>query len=359
MRFAHQTLGQRVLFGVGNTIDDLVAETERLQQQTGSEPRIMLIASDSATKTADAAQERLPVVHRHHGARRHVPVQDAESARHQAHQVDADLLVAIGGGSAIGLAKAVALTQSKPIIAVPTTYAGSEATNVWGLTEGGRKTTGVNDAVLPASVIYDAEAVAGLPAQLAAASGLNALAHSVDAMWAPRTNPINQAWAVESIRALGVGLPLIAESNSVQGRQQTQYGAYLAAVAFASAGSALHHKICHVLGGAFDLPHADTHAVILPYVLAFNAPEAAEEAARISQALGTGAALEGLEQLKEALGAPTALRDCGLAEADLEQAAQLIFEVVPESNPRPMNLAQAQRLISAAWAGEPASQSLR
>jgi maleylacetate reductase len=171
------------------------------------------------------------------------------------------------------MAKAIALTTGLPIIAIPTTYAGSEATNVWGLTEAGAKTTGVDDRVLPTTVIYDAALTFSLPLDLTVASGINALAHCIDSMWAPRADPINQALAVEGIRALTEGLPsLVSNPSSVDGREGALYGGYLSALAFASAGSGLHHKICHVLGGAFGLPHAKTHSAVLPQVLSFNGP---------------------------------------------------------------------------------------
>ncbi|WP_120006542.1 maleylacetate reductase [Nesterenkonia muleiensis] len=361
MRFTHQTLGQRVLFGAGNTVSDLVAESERISAGDGAASRIMLIVSDSVSTIADAIEDKLPVAHRHRGARRHVPVEDAHTARHEAEQADIDLILCLGGGSAVGLAKAVALTAHLPIIAVPTTYAGSEATNVWGMTENGRKTTGVDDAVLPASVIYDADLVRDLPAELTVASGINALAHSIDSMWAPRANPINQAWATEAMRALAEGLPQVAHhpAESREGRQQMQYGAYLSAVAFASAGSALHHKICHVLGGAFDLPHAQTHSVVLPYVLAFNAPATPEAAVRIAAALGAEHPVEGLQTLRQRIDAPQALRDHGLKEEHLEEAAQLVLGATPETNPRHVTSRDAERLVYAMWAGEDPGQLTR
>ena len=197
--------------------------------------------------------------------REHVPLPTAEAARAAAKEADADVLIAIGGGSTIGAAKAVALTARLPIVAVPTTYAGSEVTPVWGLTENGRKTTGTDPAVLPRVVVYDPELLSTLPPDLAAASAFNALAHAVEAMWAPRRNPATTAIAGEAITRLAAGLRTGDPAELL-------CGAWLAASAFAAAGSGLHHKLCHVLGGTFDLPHARTHAVVLPHVLAFNAP---------------------------------------------------------------------------------------
>ncbi len=353
MSFSHQTLGQRVHFGAGNLITDVGAEVQRL-----TAGRVMLIASSSAASAADQLAEVLPVAHRYDGARQHVPAEDSESAARIAEQVDADLLVCVGGGSAIGLGKAIALGSKLPLIAAPTTYAGSEATNVWGITEQGRKTTGVDDAVLPRSVIYDVDLVVTLPTSLSIPSGLNALAHCVDSLWAPGADPLNAAWAEEAMRALALGLVQITEDPGagVDGPQQLQYGAYLAATAFASAGSGLHHKICHVLGGSFGLPHAQTHAVVLPYVLAFNLDAAPAAGDRIARALGAADALDAVEQLRARIGAPRALKDLGLQEQDLQLAAAQVLEVVPASNPRGMHQDDAVRLLRAAWAGQDPSE---
>ena len=229
----------------------------------------------------------------------------------------------------------MALETKVPIIAVPTTFSGSEATNVWGRTENARKRTGIDDTVLPATVVYDAELIRDLPGDLAVASGLNALAHCIDSLWGPRFDPINQALAVEGIRALNEGLPSVrADSTDFDGLERTLYGAYLAAVAFASAGSGMHHKIAHVLGGTFNLPHAQTHAIILPYVLAFNAPAAGDAEQRMAAAFGAATALDGLQRLRGAVGAPTALSEFGFSAADVPQAAELSLQAIPANNPR-------------------------
>lgn len=379
MSFSHQTLGQQVHFGVGNLTRDVRSEVTRHQAQ-----QILLIASGSAVAAADELHATLRIAHRIDGARQHVPVEDVESACDAATQAQADLILCVGGGSAIGLGKAVALKTRAPIIAVPTTYAGSEATNVWGVTEAGAKATGTDDVVLPAGVVYDAELVRDLPDELASASGMNALAHCIDSLWGPRADPLNALLAGEAMGALRRGMSPLAEGpgrsgnpggsgNSggsagpgtsgaadspgaeLQARQQLQYGAYLAATAFASAGSGLHHKICHMLGGSFGLPHAQTHAVLLPHVLAFNLPQAPAAGERIAQALDAADALTGLERLRTQIGAPRALRDHGLKEADLDRAAGLILEVVPASNPRKMTSTDAAELIRAAFSGADAS----
>ncbi|GAA3326119.1 maleylacetate reductase [Paeniglutamicibacter sulfureus] len=362
MQFEHTTLGQRVLFGTGLAAEHVAAETARL-----GATNIMCIASEFEREFAQIALAQVQVALWHTDVVQHVPIANAVGARQAATDAHIDLIVCVGGGSTTGLAKAVALTTGIPIIAVPTTYAGSEATNVWGLTEEATKTTGADDKVLPATVIYDAALTLGLPVGLSVASGLNALAHCVDSLWAPRADPINAALAAEGVRALAQGLPLIhSDPTDITGRETALYGAYLSAVAFASAGSGLHHKICHVLGGTFNMPHAETHATVLPYVLAFNAPSAPEAASRLSAAIraGLGAsapALDGLDAAAEAvallnelrtrLDAPRALADYGFTTADIPEAVSRILKAAPASNPTAVTESNIAELLGAALAG--------
>ncbi|MBS4730287.1 maleylacetate reductase [Mycobacterium sp. SM1] len=347
MRFQHEFLPQRVCFASGEAQSMLAREVTRLGAS-----RVMVIASPGALRRAGRITAGLPVAHRHEEVVMHVPVEVAQRARDAAARHGADVLVGIGGGSAIGLAKAVALTSALPIVAVPTTYSGSEATNVWGLTDGNGKTTGAHVGVLPRAVIYDAELTRSLPVAMSVASGMNALAHCVDSMWGPHADPIGQVLAQEGIRALGVALPRIAaDPMGLGGREHALYGAYLAAVAFCSAGSGLHHKICHVLGGVYNLPHAPTHAIVLPYVLAFNASAAPQVAQRIATALDATTAIEGLQRLRVRLRAPRALRDYGFDERDISGAVDAILPVVPPGNPRPVHADDLRRLLTAAWRG--------
>ena len=345
--FEHTTLGQRVLFGSGKAAENLAAEVARI-----GPTKVMVIASEFEAQIAATVSHSIEVTLNYDDVAPHVPIEKAEKARAAAVEHGIGLLVCIGGGSTTGLAKAIAMTLDLPIIAVPTTYAGSEATNVWGLTEASRKTTGVDDKVLPVTVIYDATLTVSLPVDLSVASGLNALAHCVDSMWAPRADPINQALAAEGIRALNEGLPLVKDRpDDLAGRELALYGAYLSAVAFASAGSGMHHKICHVLGGAYNLPHAQTHATVLPYVLAFNAPAAPDAARRIASAFGADDAGSGLNLLRERLDAPTALKNHGLAEEDISEAVELILPKIPASNPRTVTRENLTALLRAAHAG--------
>ena len=347
MRFEHEGLAQRVRFGSGEAAQAVAGEIGRLDGR-----RVMVIAGPAERGLAESVTAGLPVAVRHDEVVMHVPVEVAERARAAAGAHGVDAIVCVGGGSTTGLAKAVALTTGVPIVAVPTTYAGSEATNVWGLTEGATKTTGVDARVLPRAIVYDASLMLTLPVAMSVASGLNALAHCVDSMWAPRTDPIDRAFAGEGIRALGIGLPKVVEDpQGLEGREYALYGAYLSAVAFASAGSGLHHKICHVLGGRYDLPHAQTHAVVLPHVLAFNAPNAPEAEQRIAAAFQARTAVEGLRTLRAELDAPTALRDYGLKESDIPDAVEAILPAVPPDNPTPVDSHNLARLLHAAWEG--------
>lgn len=347
MVFDHVTLGQRVRFGTDRAADNLAAEARRLDAE-----RVMVLAAPHEAPIAETVTAHVDVEVLHDDIAQHVPIEKAQMARAVATENAIDLVVSIGGGSTTGLAKAVAMTTGLPIVAVPTTYAGSEATNVWGLTESARKTTGIDDRVLPTAVIYDAALTLSLSVELSIASGLNGMAHCIDSMWAPRADPINRALATEGIRALAGGLPAIKHApRDLHGREQALYGAYLSAVAFASAGSGLHHKICHVLGGAYDLPHAETHATVLPYVLAFNASAAPEAESRIAAAFGTATATEGLDALRTAVDAPRALKDYGTAEEDIPEAVEKILPVVPDTNPRAVTSSDLQRLLRAAHAG--------
>lgn len=348
LSFEHVTLGQRVRFGSGQAAGHLSAEAERLNAHN-----VMVIAGEREMFIAEQVAASVEVAVWHSDVVMHVPIETAENARQVALENDVDLLVSVGGGSTTGLAKAIALTTGIPIVAVPTTYAGSEATDVWGLTEAKRKTTGVDAKVLPTTVIYDSELTLSLPVEMSVASGLNGMAHCIDSLWAPKADPINAALAGEGIRALSQGLPkIVADSQSIDGRDEALYGAYLSAVAFASAGSGLHHKICHVLGGTFNLPHAQTHATVLPYVLAFNAPHAPEAEQRAATAFGTDTALEGLQQLRAQVDAPQRLSDYGFTVENIPQAVEIVLEKIPANNPREVTEDNLTQLLTAALNGD-------
>lgn len=347
--FVYDALPGRVVFGLGAGRERLVEELTRLGAR-----RVLAIVAEPERGLAETllAGRRAPVVGTFAEVRPHVPVEVARAARHAARHVAADALLCIGGGSTTGTAKAVALETGLPIVAVPTTYAGSEMTPIWGLTEGRRKTTGTSRSVLPAVVVYDPELTVSLPAGVTGPSAINALAHCVEAFYAPGANPVTALVAEEGIRALAAGVPgAVADPGDLDARTATLYGAYLAGAALAAAGTGLHHKICHVLGGAYDLPHADLHTVILPHAVAFNAPATAQVMVRVARALGARDAAAGLFDLASRIGAPTALRDIGLREGQLDEAAALVLAKVPADNPRAVDEVALRRLLDDAWAG--------
>lgn len=347
LSFVHDTLAQRVVFDTGRAVDAVVEQAEHLHIDSP-----LLVSTESAHAVADEIAARVAPAAHWTDTPQHVPRQVADDATAAAREAGADGIISIGGGSATGLAKAIALETGLPIIAVPTTYAASEATPVWGITEERTKSTGEDPTVLPKVVVYDADLVATLPHHLAVASGLNALAHSVDSLWAPGANPINRALCTTSARALSTALRGLSEDGGCQAREQALFGCYLSGVAFASAGSGLHHKICHVLGGTFNLPHAVTHSVILRYVAALNLPEIPTIADDLAIALGGDDAVNALNILYEEVGAPRSLAELGMPEEGIPEAVERILAVVPESNPVEITEENLTALLTAAYHGE-------
>jgi alcohol dehydrogenase class IV len=345
--FVYDALPGRVVFANG-AFDRVADEVDRL----GGD-RVMLIADRSGTTWADRLVDALGsrVVVRIDDVRVHVPIENAESARALATEWATDVIVTIGGGSATGLGKAVALTHAIPILAVPTTYAGSELTPIWGLTEGARKTTGRDPRVQPRTVVYDPVLTLSLPPNVAGPSGMNALAHCAEALYADGANPIASLMAERGIAILASGLQRVVRAPAdLDARGDVLVGAYLAAAAFASAGSGIHHKICHVLGGAYDLPHAETHAVILPHALALVAPAEPEAIAKIGAALSNPDVPAAVFDLAASVGAPTSLRTIGLPAERLDEAAGLIEDAVP-GNPKPVDIPAIRALLADAFEG--------
>lgn len=344
--FSHDTLAQRVVLDSGHVVERVIQETEELGIK-----KPMFISTESAHDVTEKLVASLPPVKHWREVVQHVPQSVVDSATAAARDCEADGLISIGGGSATGLAKAVALETSLPIIAVPTTYSASEATPIWGITEDRTKTTGTNPIVLPAVVIYDADLLGTLPAKMAISSGLNALAHSVDSLWATNADPINRALSLESARALAVALRKLGEGER-RAREQALYGCYLAGVAFASAGSGLHHKICHVLGGTFNLPHAETHSVVLRYVAALNLPAVPETAKALAIALEGEDAIIALNQLYHGVGAPKSLGELGMPEKGIAEAVERVLAAVPRGNPVKVTKENLTALLSAAFHGD-------
>jgi maleylacetate reductase len=293
------------------------------------------------------------------GATMHTPTKVSDVAAARAVELGADCVVAVGGGSTIGLGKAVALRTDLDQIVLPTTYAGSEVTPILGETVDGRKTTQRNLKVLPETVIYDVDLTLSLPVGLTVTSATNSMAHAVEAIWAKEGNPITSLMAAEAINAIIDCLPrIVADPIDREARSQAQYGAWLGGTCLATVGMALHHKLCHVLGGTFDLPHAETHAVVLPYVVAYNAASSPEAVAVLEEAVGKPAAAA-LQKLAASLGAPTSLRELGMPESGIDTVVQRCTESA-YFNPRPTDPDSLRALVEAAWAGaEPAADGYR
>lgn len=318
--FVHTGMPSRVVFGAGS-LETLEREIHLL----GAKRALVLSTpeqEDQALKVAALLGDHFAGVFPK--AVMHVPIEVAREARDVAARLDADCAVAIGGGSTTGLGKAIALETGLPILAIPTTYAGSEMTSIYGLTEAGEKKTGRNPKVLPRTVIYDPLLTLSLPVGLSITSGINAVAHSAEALYAPDGSPVISLMAEEGIRALAKALPGLRRNPvDTVARSDALYGAWLCGSALAGAGMSLHHKLCHTLGGSFNLPHAEVHTVVLPHAIAFNASSAPDAMARIARALGTASASKGLYELALENGAPVALRDIGMKESDLDLAADL------------------------------------
>ncbi len=345
--FLYEALPSRVVFGAG-ALRRLGEELERL----GSS-RTLVLTTARGRRQAEEALGHLgaTVVGIFDKAVMHVPVATARAAREEARRLGADSCLAIGGGSTIGLGKAIALQDDLPLIAVPTTYAGSEVTPIWGLTEAGVKRTGRDPKVLPKSVLYDPELTLSLPAAVAGPSGMNALAHCVEALYAENANPIVSLMAAEGIRALAESLPaVVRRPGDLEARGQALYGAWLAGTALGSVGMALHHKLCHTLGGSFGLPHAEVHTVILPHATAYNSAAAPGAMRTIARALDAETAAGGLHDLAKAIGAPLSLRAIGMAETDLDAAAEIASRD-PYYNPRPIERGALRDLLQAAYDG--------
>lgn len=348
MSFTYDALPIRVRFGRG-TVAEVATEVARLgaqralvlttPQQAGEGERI-------AALLGAASAGVFP------GAVMHTPVEVTETALAVLRESGADCVVSVGGGSTTGLGKALALRTGVKQLVIPTTYAGSEMTPILGETQDGRKTTLRSLDVLPEAVIYDVDLTVGLPAALSATSGVNAIAHAVEALYARDRNPVISLMAEDSIRSLSSALPiLVHEPGNMEARGMALYGAWLAGCCLGAVGMALHHKLCHTLGGTFNLPHAETHTIVLSHAVAYNAPAAPEAMAAITRALGAPDAAQGIFDLVRALGAPRALADIGMPADGIERAADLAVES-PYWNPRPITREAIRDLIARAHAGE-------
>jgi maleylacetate reductase len=346
--FIHEALPARVVFGRG-TLRQLPEEADRLKLE-----RILVVstaAQDSqAYEVARRLESRVAAVFP--GAVMHTPTEVTDTALDLALARHVDGVVAIGGGSAVGLSKAIALRTDLPQLVIPTTYAGSEATPILGETNQGEKITQRSMKVLPESILYDVDLTMGLPVSMSMTSGLNAMAHAAEALYSPDRNPLIDLMAEAGLGALIFALPRIrARSDDVEGRSDALYGAWMCGSCLGSVGMALHHKICHTLGGTFGLPHAEMHAVMLPHTLAYNLAAVPDVRERLARLFGQRNPIVALEDFARGLGVPRALRDLGMPEEGIGVAADLAVKR-PYPNPRPIEREAVRAMLARAWAGD-------
>ena len=346
-RFVYQSSPSRVVFGAG-ALQHLAREIDALGAR-----RALILSTPgqaaSAHRVAELLGDRAAGVFAK--AAMHVPLEAAREAREEARRLGADCAVAIGSGSTTGLGKAIALDSGLPILAIPTTYASSEMTSIYGLTDGGVKKTGRDARVLPRTVIYDPELSLTLPLASTITSALNAIAHAAEGLYAHDANPIMSMMAEEGIRAAAAAVPRLASDlHDIGGRTDMLYAAWLCGTVLGAVSMGLHHKLCHTLGGSFNLPHAEVHTVILPHALAYNAAHAPEAMQRIARALGSASAAAGVFDLAQRHDAPTALKDIGMLADGLDRAADLAVQN-QYPNPRPLERVAIRALLQRAFDG--------
>lgn len=345
--FTYEPAAGRVVFG-RDALASLPDELDRLGSR-----RAVLVAEP---RDADVADLDPRMVGHVDTVVQHVPAAVADAARERVRELGGDVLVVVGGGSAIGLAKAIALTVDVQILAVPTTFAGSEQTSIWGMSADGRKRTGRDERVRPRTVVYDPNRSGTMPPQVAGPSGMNAIGHAVEAMYGPGANPVTTLLAAEAVRTMAAALPRVvtgagAARGDADPAADALYGSYLAGVVLDTAGVALHHRTCHVLGGMFGLDHGGMNAAILGHALAYTAPAIQPVIARLAEALQVDDPAVALHQLAERIGAPTALEELGMPADGIEEAAGRVVEEAAD-NPRPPERDAIAAMLRRAFAGK-------
>jgi alcohol dehydrogenase class IV len=336
--FTYETAPSRVVFGLGS-LGKVPEEIERLGVK-----RVLILTTPGRKKSGEELAARLgaKAAGVFGAAVMHVPVETADAGRAEAARLNADCYIAIGGGSATGLAKAIAVVTGNPILAIPTTYSGSEMTPTWGLTENGIKKTMRDSRARPKTAIYDPALTASMPAMLSATSGMNAIAHCVEALYSQEASPIVSLIAEEGIRALAKSLPIVVkEPSNMDARSLAFYGAWLGGTSLGAVSMALHHKLCHILGGAFNLPHSETHTVLLPHATAYNAAAAPDAMERVARALGSKGGANSAAQ-----------ESIGMKREGLDHAAELAVKN-PFHNPRKLSKEGIRTLLEDAFEGRP------
>ncbi|MGG7539817.1 maleylacetate reductase [Rhizobium sp. Nf11,1] len=337
----------RIVFGAG-TVAKVTDELSNLGRH-----RALILSTSNQEADARRLAERLGTVcvGVFSGAVMHTPVDVTNKALDAYSEAGADCLISFGGGSTIGLGKAIAYRNDAPQLVIATTYAGSEVTPILGQTENGIKTTVRDPSVLPETVIYDPELTYSLPANMSVTSGLNAMAHAVEGLYAHDRNPLSSMMAMEGIAALRKALPnIIGSPEDPVARADALYGSCLCGVVLGAVGMAMHHKICHTLGGSFDLPHSETHAILLPHTVAYTEEAVPNLLAPVAELMGTERAAAGLYDFALSIGAPTRLQDLGLTAEDLDKATDKCMQNA-YWNPRPVEATPLRKMLQMAWEG--------
>ncbi|KAK0457887.1 iron-containing alcohol dehydrogenase [Desarmillaria tabescens] len=345
--FVYNALPSRVIFGNG-TLDQVVQEITSLGCS-----KALILTTPHQVAVGEKVKELVgdKAVGRYANATMHTPTDVTDDAIGVVQKLGVDVVIAVGGGSTIGLAKAIALRTDLPQIVIPTTYAGSEATPIIGQTENGLKTTQKTLKVLPEVIIYDVSLTVTLPPRMTITSGLNAIAHAVEALYSKEASPITDTLAVQGISSIAKALPVIMnDSENLDARSEALYGAWACGTCLGAVGMGLHHKLCHTLGGTFNMPHAETHTVILPHSMAYNAPYAQEAMEKVAKSLGVSNAAQGIFDLSKSLGAPSTLKELGMKEEDLGKAADIASKS-PYPNPAPLERAKLFQLLKNAYEG--------
>jgi len=344
--FVFPGMTARVVFGTGTVavVADEVAHLGRTKALVLSTPAQV----EDAEKIAKNIGSQSAGVYS--GAAMHTPIEVTEQALKVFSASGADCIVAVGGGSTIGLSKAIATRTGADQIVIPTTYAGSEMTDILGETQAGKKTTRRDASIRPESVIYDINLTLGLPVTMTMTSAMNAIAHAVEGLYAEDRNPIVTLMATDALKAFKTGLPVLKEEpTNREARALTLYAAWLCSTALGYVSMGLHHKLCHVIGGSFNTPHADTHAILLPHTAGFNAVAVPDLLQPVSDIFGESPG-QGLWQFAHKIDAPTSLKDLGLSQTDLDEAAQIAV-ANPYKNPRNFDRDDIRNLLQSAWEG--------
>ncbi|RYC80409.1 Maleylacetate reductase [Fusarium oxysporum f. sp. narcissi] len=356
--FVYSPLSHKIIFGRGS-----IRQLPQCLQQLGFRRALVLSTPhqiDQAKQITDILESHVEASWIFSEATMHTPLNITEKALAFCQQNEPDVLVSIGGGSTTGLGKAISFRKGIYHISIPTTYAGSEVTPILGETVDGIKTTKTQFEILPKTVIYDVDLTLTLPLPMSLTSIINAIAHGVEALYAPNTNPIVSLMAAEGVRSLANGsYELLDDPDSIVARSICQYGAWLCGTCLGSVGMSLHHKLCHTLGGSFNLPHAETHTIVLPHALAYNAPKVPQAMKVLAGVLpdSQGDALRGLNTLLNKLGVPRSLKSIGFKEEDIGKAADIAVSK-SYANPREIDRELIREVIRRAGAGEDARADL-